>query len=611
MKRVAFAVTGLCLASAVHAASYTSEEGLWSYNEDVFVPTQQDPEDPSNTNTIELPANVFVPTTTKPGQRFPAVIFINSWTLNEQEYGPIARELADRGYVVLRYTTRGFWSSPEFIDTAGNKDVADARNAISFIINNYPVDPDKIGLSGTSYGSGISLNTAMQDERVAAVLATSTWGSLKDSLWPNQTPIEDWMNVLINTSKRPIGHQDPEIMLNLENLHEHKNVSETIDWAMERSPINYIDQANARERKPAVYVTNNLHDYLFHPNTILDFLAKYEGPWHIDFNFGIHGTGEAPGLTGKEETSFVWQNGFAWFDHYLKGVDNYIDQVDRVTTRVKSSVGGSRDSFPTLPVNTDVVTVHADPVVGTQGGVLTDSATANAESPTFDSSHDVVWTGGLSGAQMMSSHMYKLEDIDREGALVFTGPVLSENMYLRGAPVLHFSAYVQHNIQYFGYLLDLDPATGEAHWIGHGPFSWHRPEGTSEDPSEPVDISLEMFWTAHDIAAGHQLVLVVDGADFEYFRYADSPTEHHVVIDSVHPMSVDIPVIQQRKVLDTIERRAELAARAEEEAEAANDPSRGSNGNGDSYGPGGGSFDLALLALAGLLTRRGRRLRKR
>lgn len=612
MKRMASAVTGaFCLALAIsnaNAAHHVSAEGLWSYDEDVLVPTPLDPEDSSNSDLMNLPANVFVPTTTTAGQKFPAIIFINSWVLEEHEYTSVAKALADKGYIVFSYTTRGWWSVPGFIDTAGNKDVKDAGNVISYLINNYPVEPTKIALGGTSYGSGISLNTATQDDRVAAVIATSTWGSLVESLWPNQTPQKSWVNLLINTSQRPIGREDPEIAENLQNMHEHKNVDATIAWGMERSPINYIDQVNAREHKPAIFVGNNLHDYLFHPNSIVKFLQAYQGPWHVDFSFGVHGAGEASGLMGKEDSSYMWNNAFAWLDHYLKGESNYIDQVDKVTTMVKSTTGDMRDSFPSFPVNDSVVTMYADPVAGQKGGELNTTGTINADSPVIDSEYDVVWTGGIVGAQQMSGHFYKLQDIDDRGAIVFKSPVLTENMYLRGAPFLKFSAYVKHNLQYFGYLLDYDPVTDIAYWVGHGPFTWHRPEGTTEDPTEPVEITMEMFWTAHDIAAGHQLILVVDGADPDYFLYADSATEHQFVIDSAHPMSVELPVISSRKVADSIERREAIAA-AEAAKAQDEDNSRSSNGSGTSYGPGGGSFDFGVFGLALLGLRSLRRVR--
>lgn len=591
------------ISTALHAANFISELGLWSYDEDIVVSTPFDPEDPDDTTLIELKANIFLPSTTVPGQTFPAIIFVNSWSSNEHQNTDQAKMFADHGYIVLRYTTRGFRGAPAFIDTAGNKDVADAGNAIRYLIENTPVDESKIALAGTSYGSGISLNTALRDERVAAVIATSTWGSLRESLWPTETPKEDWINILIAGSNRPIGHRDPEILTNLDNMHQHKNIEETIAWAMERSPLSYLEQANLRERKPAIYVANNLHDYLFHPNSIIELLENYQGPWHADFSFGTHGQGESD-YGDSPLDNYAWQNAYAWVNHYLQGEKNYINDIDRVSTRVKSSTGQLRDSFPRLPVHEDIIRFYADPIPGAQGGELNLTGTWNADTPSIDSAHDKVWTGGLAGAVMMSSWYFRLENIDPLGALVFKSPVLEKDLFLRGAPVLNFFAQVKHNIQYFGYLLDYDPAMNIAHWVGHGPFTWHRSADQTDDPAEPQSVQLEMFWTAHDLAAGHQLILVIDGADSEYYAYADSPKEHQFVINSEHPVQLDIPVIYSRPILDSIERRAAIAA-----AEAtANDAgtSRGSGGNGTSYGPGGGSLDGWLSAVAMILLGRRR-----
>src|SRR3954447_12619863 len=70
-----------------------------------------------------LKANVIEPTS--PG-RHPAIVFINSWGLNDLEYLAQAQLLAAGGYTVLSYTTRGFWGSGGKIDTAGPLDLADA-----------------------------------------------------------------------------------------------------------------------------------------------------------------------------------------------------------------------------------------------------------------------------------------------------------------------------------------------------------------------------------------------------------------------------------------------------------------------------------------------------
>src|SRR3954466_12766949 len=57
---------------------------------------------------VALKANLITPTTAGP---HPAIVFISSWALNDAEYLAQATSLAAAGYVVLSYTSRGFWGS--------------------------------------------------------------------------------------------------------------------------------------------------------------------------------------------------------------------------------------------------------------------------------------------------------------------------------------------------------------------------------------------------------------------------------------------------------------------------------------------------------------------
>ena len=61
---------------------------------------------------ITLAANIFVPNGLE--GLAPAVIFINSWGLNEYEYLQQAADLAEKGYIVLSYSSRGWGESGEF-----------------------------------------------------------------------------------------------------------------------------------------------------------------------------------------------------------------------------------------------------------------------------------------------------------------------------------------------------------------------------------------------------------------------------------------------------------------------------------------------------------------
>ena len=130
---------------------------------------------------ITLKGIVFDPKPTVEGTKNPTVIFISSWGLNKWEYVIPAGDLADKGYTVVSYTARGFWGSGGEINMAGELDMKDVSTVIDWVIANTNADPNRIGLSGISYGGGMSLLGAAFDSRVKSVAAMSCWVDLAES----------------------------------------------------------------------------------------------------------------------------------------------------------------------------------------------------------------------------------------------------------------------------------------------------------------------------------------------------------------------------------------------------------------------------------------------
>ena len=84
-----------------------------------------------------------------------------------------ARLFADAGFVVLVHDHRGFGASdgsPRF-DVDPWVQIADWRRAISFLESLPAVDPDRIGLWGTSYAGGHAVVLGATDRRLRAVVA--------------------------------------------------------------------------------------------------------------------------------------------------------------------------------------------------------------------------------------------------------------------------------------------------------------------------------------------------------------------------------------------------------------------------------------------------------
>ncbi|WUT86110.1 hypothetical protein OG515_29885 [Streptomyces melanogenes] len=79
---------------------------------------------------ITLKGNVFTPAGAKAGERYPLIVFPGSWASPQIEYIAQAQKLADAGYTVVSYASRGFWLSGGEIEVAGPKDTAEASGLL-------------------------------------------------------------------------------------------------------------------------------------------------------------------------------------------------------------------------------------------------------------------------------------------------------------------------------------------------------------------------------------------------------------------------------------------------------------------------------------------------
>jgi len=108
----------------------------------------------------------------RPGERRPAVIMMHGFGANKNG-GPewVCRQFADWGYVALRFDYRGCGESEgERGRVIPVEEVADARNAVSYMASRGDVDPAAIALCGSSLGGGVAVQAAGLDARVAAVI---------------------------------------------------------------------------------------------------------------------------------------------------------------------------------------------------------------------------------------------------------------------------------------------------------------------------------------------------------------------------------------------------------------------------------------------------------
>lgn len=126
-------------------------------------------------NLLYLPANA-------PKEKLPAIFYIHGGPVGQDDYGfDLTRQmLAARGYAVIAVNYRG--SNGRGIDFSkaiyadwGNKEVADILGAADHVVAKGIVDPERMGISGWSYGGILTDYTIAKDTRFKA--ASSGAGS--------------------------------------------------------------------------------------------------------------------------------------------------------------------------------------------------------------------------------------------------------------------------------------------------------------------------------------------------------------------------------------------------------------------------------------------------
>jgi len=117
---------------------------------------------------------LYVPDGLAEGQKSPTIVMAHGFSAVKEMILPdFAGRFAAAGFVTLAFDYRYFG------DSEGEprsqlfplEQVEDVRNAITWVSDQPEVDPQRIGIWGTSYGGGIVVYTATFDRRIRAVVA--------------------------------------------------------------------------------------------------------------------------------------------------------------------------------------------------------------------------------------------------------------------------------------------------------------------------------------------------------------------------------------------------------------------------------------------------------
>ncbi|MCP2279654.1 CocE/NonD family hydrolase [Nocardia amikacinitolerans] len=448
-------------------------------------------------------------------------------------YGGAIIRLLMRRYAVVAYTERGLPGSGGELTVAGPEDVADGRKVIDWALakTELRADPDRIGMLGISYGSGISQLVANADERVGAVVALSTWADLGQALYDNRTRHIAAAEALAAISDRP----SPGLVKVLEDFRNNTNIEEVLEWAEPRSP------AHLTEMRPVpTFFTSYWHETIFPQNQLLDWFDRYPGPKRLDLAIGDHGAVEIPGLTLGVYTRTT-EAAYDWLDHHLRDVDNGIDRDGIVHTETMYNfameAGADLKSWSNSMLRY---------YLNSPSGASTDGALTTVPARTCDQSIQagteevraasaLVFDGFLERLLMPKRQL--LDDVDRGAAAVWTTEPFPEPQRIAGVPEVQLTVTPSDKtVTVVAYLFDHNPFTGHLRIITHTPVTVRNAE-----PGRPTAVHVRMQAADYRIPAGHKLTMIIDTKDHLYGDETVAGTT--VALSNQHgPAYVDVPM---------------------------------------------------------------------
>ncbi len=144
-------------------------------------------ESPGSDRTIQLDTTLYLPEHTPA----PAVLLPHGFGGSKDSVAAQATELAQRGFVVLAYSARGFGrSSGQIALNSVDHEVRDAQKLLDWLATREEVRTDaagdpRVGVTGGSYGGALALSLAGVDRRVDTIVPVITFNDLGQALLPN------------------------------------------------------------------------------------------------------------------------------------------------------------------------------------------------------------------------------------------------------------------------------------------------------------------------------------------------------------------------------------------------------------------------------------------
>lgn len=144
---------------------------------------------------LTLSGILHVPEDIKPGEKRPAMMVLHGFGNNKDSANSVnPSELFARwGYVTFRFDFRGCGESDgERGRVICLEQVEDIQAAVSYLATRAEIDPQRIGVVGSSFGGAVAIYAGGVDPRIACVISSGGWGHGEQKFRRQHPSKEEW-----------------------------------------------------------------------------------------------------------------------------------------------------------------------------------------------------------------------------------------------------------------------------------------------------------------------------------------------------------------------------------------------------------------------------------
>lgn len=470
---------------------------------------------------------------------YPAIIMVHSWALSRWQNHLYAPYFAKDGYVVFSYDCRGWGSSGGRVECAGPEhELNDLQDALDWLLaqGDAPVNPERIGLTGISYGGGHSFLMAARDQRIRTIVPMHGWTDLKYSMVPNGSLKFPWGLALLLTATWAT-RCDPRNRLyrwTIRLLFDLKGRKEVLEEMEERSAIRDVDRVEC-----PVFIVGSWHDDLFEPNQMMDFYEKLATPKKLYIGYCPHAmdAGMGPRLWSRE----IWSMTRDWFDYWLKDrTDLPVLEEPRFYSRQPwKRAAVSFDDWPPPRAEVESLYLHA----GSNGNMGTLRDAGPGESRVSQPLVNNYLSRATSGPPFVRPQSFGIPvpgpRKDREGDhLSYLASPAEQDLEIVGVPRVTLSVRPDHaSCQVNAFLYDV------------GKRGWPRliTYGTCTElglvPGETNVITFDLLACDWLLRRGHQVRLTLSASNPLFVRPLFERFHFDVIQDPAAPSLLELPGI--------------------------------------------------------------------